>query len=475
MAKLVQDTIDLEFLQQQCEEGCLSLETLLQVVRSIVGFIAKVQSPERDETTKEFLKKVTLMLTDSEIDVMQQEGLTAEQKSSVDRMTLIESVEFIFDSLFSFIETVKRDIINHQLEMMRAHLTRNGEGIKYQRDMFQQRIDKGEINLKRTKRFVQRMLRHEESTAEATEGIRHIHVLSLLDILFEHVLPPVTSNDQLTNVSGEEDGGGIDAIPETLDVEVDALDDMRRHVLDFVSSLSLVLKTDQYLSAGIRTTSLVAIEKDSLYTFCYDLCSEKEEERVQEMEVPVSGSSSGSSSEGGDQKKSTRSSEDNTDNDEEQRTKKVLVISRHDPHGLKGRKGRLEKSALYACDVVGKRKGEKNIMSTEKKTKMHEYFSQMEKNPTTHPVFRATATIIKNAMIRCIGMFIKNIKRNAPEMDAASMSAHMFSNGPLKPPTTACKHFNELLSELLKLSGRNFQVYEGWYGDLLKEAKKQSH
>ena len=116
-------------------------------------------------------------------------------------------------------------------------------------------------------------------------------------------------------------------------------------------------------------------------------------------------------------------------------------------------------------------------MSTEKKTKMHEYFSQMEKNPTTHPVFRATATIIKNAMIRCIGIFIKNIKRNAPEMDAASMSAHIFSNGPLKPPTTACKHFNELLSLVFKLSVRNFEVYEGWYGDLLKEAKslKQSH
>jgi hypothetical protein len=186
MAKLAQDAIDLEFLQQQCEQGCLSLETLLDVVRAVVGLIATVQSPERDESTRKFLIEVTQKLLPRAGGGEQQQQLTAEQRSSLNHMRLLESVEYIFDSLFSFVETVKRDVLNHQLDIMRAHLTRNGVGIKYQRHMFQQRIDKGEINLERTRSFVRRMMKHESAAAE---GIRHVHVLSLLDILFEGEFP----------------------------------------------------------------------------------------------------------------------------------------------------------------------------------------------------------------------------------------------------------------------------------------------
>ena len=120
-------------------------------------------------------------------------------------------------------------------------------------------------------------------------------------------------------------------------------------------------------------------------TFYWELCSEKVQEKVQEIEIPVA--------------KKVQQDE------QEQKTKKMLVVSRHDPHGKKGRTGRLERSAVYACDVVSKRTDDatSKVMTTDKKLKVQEYFAQMADDPLSHPVFNATTTITKNALKRCIG------------------------------------------------------------------------
>ena len=68
---------------------------------------------------------------------------------------LVENIEYIFDTLFTMIEEVKRDLLNHQLSMMRAHLSTNGEGLKYQREMFKKRLEKGTFQkLKKIKNVV---------------------------------------------------------------------------------------------------------------------------------------------------------------------------------------------------------------------------------------------------------------------------------------------------------------------------------
>ena len=68
---------------------------------------------------------------------------------------LVENIEYIFDTLFTMIEQVKRDLLNHQLSMMLAHLSTNGEGLKYQREMFKKRLEKGMFQqLKKIKNVV---------------------------------------------------------------------------------------------------------------------------------------------------------------------------------------------------------------------------------------------------------------------------------------------------------------------------------
>ena len=64
----------------------------------------------------------------------------------------------------------------------------------------------------------------------------------------------------------------------------------------------------------------------------------------------------------------------------EGQTKKMLVISKTDPHGTKGRVGRIERSAIYACDLITKRSPAIHAMMTsDKKLKFQTYFQQLAK------------------------------------------------------------------------------------------------
>ena len=58
----------------------------------------------------------------------------------------------------------------------------------------------------------------------------------------------------------------------------------------------------------------------------------------------------------------------------------MLVISKTDPHGTKGRVGRIERSAIYACDLITKRSPAIHAMMTsDKKLKFQTYFQQLAK------------------------------------------------------------------------------------------------
>ena len=137
-----------------------------------------------------------------------------------------------------------------------------------------------------------------------------------------------------------------------------------RDVLDLISSLALILKTNQYLTSGLKLKPLTLNEKNLLYTFYYELCNEKTKEKVQEIEVPI---------QQGEKKK-------NATTTTEGQTKKMLVISKTDPHGTKGRVGRIERSAIYACDLITKRSPAIHAMMTsDKKLKFQTYFQQLAK------------------------------------------------------------------------------------------------
>ena len=78
----------------------------------------------------------------------------AEDGQTLQTMRLIEIIEPTFDGLFEMIETTKRDLLNYQIKMMRAHLTRDGKGVEYQRKKFQERLSSGEISLECTVAFL---------------------------------------------------------------------------------------------------------------------------------------------------------------------------------------------------------------------------------------------------------------------------------------------------------------------------------
>ena len=467
MAALLSNTIDLPFLQQQCSHGQLTLSSLKNIFAAIVHLLYKCQSPERDENNKAWLEEMKIRLTNESKDG-HIEQMTPAERTARETMCLVENVEFCFDGIFSMIEEIKLDLLNHQLDVMRVHLNQNGKGIQYHRTMFQARLDKGEIKLTKTINFVKRI-------APEGTGIRHQHVCGLLHLLYFDVtggaVPGVVPDAVATGVPGVpgvpgetvngEEQRKEEMIPETLEIEAEDMDIISRKILDMISALALVLKTDQYVTVGLHLSKLTMEEKEQLYSFYYNLCSEATTEKVQEIQIPVPITEGKGKGKGkGDSKT----------------TKTMLAVSKSDPHGPQGRKGRLEKSAIYACGVIEQRKTSARTtndvgfaMTLEIKNKVIGYFFQMATDPIHHPVFKATTAIAKSAMLKCIHLFVNNAQRNAPEFNADMVSETVFSNGPLRPPASASQHFNAIMKDILTMSHRNFNIYSGWYGDLMKE------
>jgi hypothetical protein len=80
---------------------------------------------------------------------------------------------------------------------------------------------------------------------------------------------------------------------------------------------------------------------------------------------------------------------------------------------------------------------------------------------------------MKSAIIKCLNLLIENVERNAPDLNADEICRKVFSDGALKPPLTATIHFNTILSELLKMSKRNFNIYQGYYCDIYNKYKNK--
>ena len=63
VAKALSDSIDIDFLQEQCVSKQLTLNTLTTIVHAIMKVLHDCQSPERDASSKLFLTEVTKRLT----------------------------------------------------------------------------------------------------------------------------------------------------------------------------------------------------------------------------------------------------------------------------------------------------------------------------------------------------------------------------------------------------------------------------
>ncbi len=434
MAKQLQDAIDLEFLTDQAARGLLTMDAFANVVRQLVATIAKCQSPSRDAPTQAWLRETTAMLT---------------APGEGGEGPMVRCVEPVFDGLFGMVADTKRDLLNYQIEMMRAHLTRDGKGIEYQRDVFAKRLASGEITLDRAKAFVGRAL----ALAPAQAGIapeavargeaascRHLLVFAVVDWVFAGLMEDAPANNA-DAVGADGSGapasaGTIAAPPETLDVEGEALANMARGILNMASSATLMLKTNQFAVTVLRRPATTDSEKGELYAFFHDGSSEGTSESVTKVNVPAEG--------GG--------------------TKEMLLVATHDPHGPKGRRARLESAAVFAAGVLGKRG--QGPLSSDHVARLQEVFFQLAEHPSKDVVFRAAATILRSACLKCIGKALAA----RGQLNAADVVQEVVGRGPLGMPEAGVVHFTELMQTLLKLVVRNFQIHQDTYKTLMQAA-----
>ena len=121
------------------------------------SYFAQCQSPERDAARHAWLASI-LSSFDAGAEEVRAAINDAEDERIAHTMRLEEIIEPTFDGLFEMVEMTKRDLVNYQIKMMRAHLTQDGKGVEYQRQKFQARLDAGEITLENTKAFLVRGL-----------------------------------------------------------------------------------------------------------------------------------------------------------------------------------------------------------------------------------------------------------------------------------------------------------------------------
>lgn len=455
MSKLISERVDLAFLRDQAAQGLLTLDSFAAVVRELTAIIGQCQSPERDSARKAWLSSMMeLMEAGSEEVAAAIED--AEDSRIAQTMRLVEIIEPIFDGLFEMIETTKRDLVNYQIKMMRAHLTRDGKGVEYQRQKFQARLSAGEISLKRTRAF----LAHGLKVAQTLPGLekdskmidpgmvssgsanvcRHLLSVSIVEHVYSNCAAPTSVVAGAT--AANTDGGGTPstesapqdklALPETFDTEGIAFEKMRKSVFSLVEATTCFLKVNQFTLSVLCKPALSATEKASLYDFFVNHSRSLDQlESVKEVEVPVEATNS----------------------------KKMLLVTRMDPNGKKLRRVRLEAGAIFSADLLKKR----CEMTPALVSRLEELFYQLEENPSTDAVFKATSMILRNATLRAIEKALSSKGR----VDADVLVQSTAGRSPLGLPRQALADFGKVLQAALQLSARNFEIHMDTYKEIV--------
>ena len=478
MAKAISDKIDLAFLKDQTSKGLLTLDSFAAVVKHLTEIIAQCQSPERDASREEWLTQTISMLSFDERELNAiDDGADA---GIAEGMRLIECVESVFDGLFEMVETTKRDLINYQIKMMRAHLTQDGKGIKYQREKFSARLDSGEITLENTSAFLahglqlsqtlpgikgrdSKMIDRSQVTAGSAVACRHLLAVSIVDHMYSN--STINSTDVISKSgsaqqesAGNEPTHGPPALPETLDTEGTALEAIRDNVFRLVEATSCILKVNQFALSVLKVPALSSVEKAKLYDFLRNH-SRYHEQLETVKEITVAADSTGTN-DGGDATTPESGSAGLVSDGSSPKTKKMLLVTRLDPHGKRLQKVRLESGAIFASDTLGER-GTK--LTTDDIEKLETLFYQLEGNTAEDAVFKAATTILRNATLRAIqGAMAAQGKLDADELVQATAG-----KSPLGLPEPALKDFGAVLQGILQLTARNFEIHMDAYKEVV--------
>ena len=468
MSKVISDKIDLAFLHDQASRDLLTLESFAAVVRELTAIIGQCQSPERDAARHAWLA-ATLASFDAGAEEVRAAIKDAEDARIAQTMRLEEIVEPTFDGLFEMLETTKRDLVNYQIKMMRAHLTQDGKGLEYQRQKFQARLDAGEITLENTRAFLARglevaqtlpglagkgsaMIDRQSVTAGSANACRHLLAVSIVDYMYSNsVASPATPKETATAAVAVSPplppppppSSLSSPLPETLDTEGIALEKTRGEIFGLVEATACLLKVNQFTMSVLKKPALSAAEKATLYDFFRNHSrSLDQHETVKEVEVPV-GSAAGAHT------VTARRDDGSTP-----RTKKMLLVTRMDPNGKKLRRVRLEAGAVFAADLLGKRGAGMQPTPTQV-DKLEQLFYQLEDDPSADAVFKAATTILRNATLRAI-QGAMSAKGN---VDAAALVQATAGRSPLGLPPPALAAFGTVLQGVLQLAARNFEIY----------------
>ena len=434
-AKLL-DLIDLKFIQDQCKQNVFGIKEVRGLINQLYSVLIKRQSPQRDEASNEWHEKAMEMLMNNN------------NNNNVDEI-LANSVQFIIEGLHEIMDNIRLDLVNYMMAGLRAGLKQGRVGIEKQRELFQRRLDSGEVKLNSTKVWLAKAIEIELSRKAITisdlkqanpNAFEKLHRAAICDVCIVDNASSRKNNNNNNNNNSNEKGGmkrtpfspiktsisKQDGLPETLEVEMEDIEKIRNLLKAIVESATMMLKAKSFLGANQMKLKLEDFKK--MHVFLHEM---NEDNDVKE-EVSAYG---------------------------EDGRYSLLTIS--DPNSEKGRKKRLESAAALVASAYERKMIDggtgKKLTDVQRKTLLNLFMQMVDGNDTTYKM-----------MHKILRRTIREIVIDSGNMNIVELSAKIENVLRKKfigeTTGTVCK----IAVQIRKLAAHNMAVHARTYNNLIK-------
>ena len=425
--------IDIDFVQAQIKDGVYGIQEIQGLVNQIYSVLIKRQSPQRDEESSKFHENAMGLLSPSDSGVS-------------DREIIANAMQPIIEGLHEIMENIRLDLTNYLMNSTRAALTNGEAGIKKERDIFQRRLDMGEVTLSSSKVWIARSIEIELTRGFVTkEGLAKGDAAT-----FRKLLRAACCDICLLDASQMRNGvsvggasavlklspprkaaaknGDVDSkvdmaveIPEILEVESEDIKMIWLQLREVVESANMIMKAKAFL--GVQKIRLKGEEFKQMHEFLHEMNAETEEEKISPY--------------GDDGRYS------------------LLTVS--DPYSEKGRARRLESAAALVATAYERAKRVK--LPEEKRKFLLDLFMQMKesdgsKDPT-YPIFH-----------KILRRTIKEVVNSS--MAVIDASAHIEKALAKKNIGECAGSVMKIVSQIKKITDHNLLVHGKTYNSLIK-------
>ena len=275
------DLIDLNFIREQCARNVFGLKEIRGLINQLYSVLIKRQAPQRDEASTKWHEKAMAMLKDSSGN---------DSQANVNEI-LAGSMQFVIEGLHEILDNIRMDLVNYMMAGLRSGLKQGRVGIEKQRELFQRRLENGEVKLSNTKVWLAKAIEIELSRKAISfldlkkanpSAFEKLHRSAICDVCLVDI-SKVNGSDNPKN-----SGGGMkapfspikssmsnqDLLPETLEVEGEDIEKIRSLLKAIVESATMIIKAKSFL--GANQMKLKAADFKKMHAFLHEMNEDNE-------------------------------------------------------------------------------------------------------------------------------------------------------------------------------------------------------